>query len=74
MQIATASNIDKPFMLVSNEFGYPIYAANVAGKPGVEITDLAREAATFDGLLNDAAKMAKTISKAFGYAFKVVAL
>lgn len=60
------------FRLVSNEFGYPIYAAHVDGRTDVEITDLEHEAATFDGLLNDANAMAQAISKAFGYAFKAV--
>ena len=67
------ANTTGKFLLVSNQFGYPIYAAHVTGQSDVEITDHAHEAAKFEYALNDAKKMAASISRACGYAFLPVA-
>lgn len=60
------------FMLLSTKFGYSIYAAHVKGRPDVEITDQPNEAAVFEYGVNDGEKMAKVMSKRYGYPFAVV--
>ena len=59
------------FMVVSTQFGYPIYSADVPDEPEVEITDKASEAGKFGNLLA-AQSMAKSMSWLFGYQFAVV--
>jgi len=58
------------FMVVSRAFKNPVYSANIAEEPEVEITDNQKEAGTFENLLA-AQSMAKSMSWLYGYKFDV---
>jgi len=66
-----AADLTGEFVLVSNAFGYPMYATKVDSAES-EYTDTLDTATRFDHATNDAAKLAAAMSRACGFAFTVV--
>lgn len=69
MQVA---KVQTPFFAVrSDQFGYPMWSADVPAEPNVEVTDQLHEMAKFENLMA-ARCMARALSTEWGFDWEVV--
>ena len=59
------------YRIISTAFGYPIYAADIPGKPNIEISDR-KEDAEITGCLARAKGRAEALTRLAGYKFEAV--